>query len=173
MKKESQSVWKGCLLYIYKHVFKGTTRLKNPKKYSDDIEETNNTYNIPVVRSVLNIYIEISLEYDKEITIMCFSFLTGIDYMTIYGWGNDKWNQTPDTLYIYKTLLKLREESLSDKLVSGKATPVGILGILNHHYGWSQPGVSREEVKERKRTPQEIMLEYNGKRPELPEMPDE
>jgi hypothetical protein len=93
---------------------------------------------------------------------------------TINDWGFKRTvNQTSDAYQIYKILAQMREESLSDKLVSGKATPVGILGILNHHYGWSQPGVSREEVKERKRTPQEIMLEYNGKRPELPQIPDE
>ena len=29
MKNESQSVWNSCLRYIYKHVFKGTDKLKH------------------------------------------------------------------------------------------------------------------------------------------------
>ena len=37
-----------------------------------------------------------------------------------------------------------REESLSAKLVTGKQNPVGILGVLNRHYQWNMPGVSKE-----------------------------
>ena len=44
----------------------------------------------------------------------------------------------------YKKLCKEREESLSAKLVTGKQNPVGILGVLNRHYQWNMPGVSKE-----------------------------
>ena len=43
--------------------------------------------------------------------------------------------------------MKEREESLSNKLADGKQNPVGVIAILNKHYGWNMPGVSREAAK--------------------------
>lgn len=34
---------------------------------------------------------------------------------------------------------------MSAKLATAKRNPVGILAILNRHYGWNLPGVSREQ----------------------------
>jgi hypothetical protein len=36
----------------------------------------------------------------------------------------------------------MREESLSNKLADGKQNPVGVIAMLNRHYGWSSPYVS-------------------------------
>jgi hypothetical protein len=41
----------------------------------------------------------------------------------------------------------MREESLSNKLADGNKNPVGILAILNRHYQWNLPGVSKESAK--------------------------
>ena len=41
-----------------------------------------------------------------------------------------------------------REESLSNKLADGKQNPVGILAILNRHYQWNLPGVSKESARQ-------------------------
>ena len=40
---------------------------------------------------------------------------------------------------IYKKLHTERQESLSNKLADGKQNPVGVIAILNRHYGWSSP----------------------------------
>lgn len=56
---------------------------------------------------------------------------------------------TIHTSDIYKILSYERENSLSNKLVSGKVNPVGILGVLNHNFGWNLPGVSHE-ISDRK-----------------------
>ena len=32
-----------------------------------------------------------------------------------------------------------REESLSNKLADGKQNPVGVIAMLNRHYGWASP----------------------------------
>ena len=42
----------------------------------------------------------------------------------------------------------MREQSLSNKLADGKQNPVGILAILNRHYAWNLPGVSKENAKQ-------------------------
>ena len=40
---------------------------------------------------------------------------------------------------IYKKLHTERQESLSNKLADGKQNPVGVIAILNRHYGWASP----------------------------------
>ena len=42
-----------------------------------------------------------------------------------------------------------REESFSAKLATANKNPVGILAILNRHYQWNLPGVSKESSKQR------------------------
>ena len=74
---------------------------------------------------------------------MGFSNLTGIDTDSINIWREDT---APGSLglVIYKKLHDFREESLSNKLATGNKNPVGILAILNRHYSWNLPGVSKE-----------------------------
>ena len=45
---------------------------------------------------------------------------------------------------------------MSIKLVTGKQNPVGILGVLNRHYQWNLPGVSREQANKRSLTAAEL-----------------
>ena len=151
MKAESQSVWNSCLRYIYKHVFKGTDILKakdnihNPNEY---IPSNYNAYNYNLVLDVLDIYIhDMCMKYDKEVSIIGFSILTGIDQETIYNWGRNNNKLSSLSSEIYKKLRDFREESLSNKLVTGKQNPVGVLGVLNRHYQWNMPGVSRETTQ--------------------------
>jgi hypothetical protein len=85
--------------------------------------------------------------YNKEVSIIGFSNLTGIDTDTINDWGNNSNKLSTSCSVIYKKLSKMREESLSNKLADGKQNPVGILAILNRHYQWNLPGVSKESAK--------------------------
>ena len=41
---------------------------------------------------------------------------------------------------LFENVYKLRESSLTDKLVTGKQNPVGVIAILNHHYGYNGAG---------------------------------
>ena len=41
----------------------------------------------------------------------------------------------------------LREESLSAKLSTAGNKAMGILAMLNHHFQWNLPGVSRENTQ--------------------------
>lgn len=149
MKKESQSVWNGALRYIRKHVFNNRDVLKskdNINIYNNNIPSTFNAYNYDTVNSVCDIYIDLCFINDKEVSIVGFSNLTGIDSELIYNWGNENTKLSTTSFQIYKKLNQFREESLSNKLATGNKNPVGVLAILNRHYAWNMPGVSREQA---------------------------
>lgn len=127
-----QSRWNSVLMYIYQYAFKPVDTDK--RQYN---EHSNINYSdVELLQSICNIYINLCYEYSKEISILGFSKLTGINPDTIYTWGKDA-GLSRGTSEIYKNLNREREESLSVRLVSGKGNPVGILGILNRHYGWN------------------------------------
>ena len=146
MKKESQAVWNSCLRYIYKHVFKGKDLLKSKvlhNNINNNIPSNYNSYDCNIVMELVNIYIhDMCMKYDKEVSILGFSVLSGIDDSTIQLWKNEKSSQA--SFAIYKKLSQFREESLSNKLATGNKNPVGVLAILNRHYQWNLPGVSKE-----------------------------
>lgn len=145
-----QSVWNGALRYVCRYVFKNSNILKqsNNTVVNDNIIPSNfNAYNYDTVNDLLDYYIYLCLIYNKEISIMGFSNLSGIDTDTINDWGNNSTRLSTSSCVIYKKLQQMREESLSNKLADGKQNPVGILAILNRHYSWNLPGVSRENAK--------------------------
>lgn len=157
MRKEPQSRWNAALIYINKALF-GT----NKDKLIID-SRVSNAYNIDLINNICDVYITLCYEYDKEISIIGFSKLTGINQDTFYSWGNNETQVASGASEIYKKLNSEREESLSNKLISGGSNPMKILPALNRHYGWNmgQPrgadgtariSVSREEIEARAHT---------------------
>lgn len=158
MRKESQSRWNAALLYIYRYMFKDNRdSLLTPDRVS-------NAYDIDIINDICDIYINLCYEYEKEISIIGFSKLTGIDRDTIYSWRNKETRVSSKASDIYKKLNTENEESLSNMLISGRKNPVGILGALNRRHGWNmgQPrgagsetagiSYSREEIETRANT---------------------
>ena len=73
---------------------------------------------------------------------MGFSKLTKIPYTVIEDWNSNYNNNNRLSnagMNIYKKLITERQESLSNKLADGKQNPVGVIAILNRHYGWASP----------------------------------
>lgn len=158
MSKEPQSKWNAALIYIYKAVFKNNReRLKGPDK---------DTYNDKLINDICDIYIELCYEYDKEVSINGFCFLTGINTDTVYTWGSGERRLGSSCSEIYKKLIKNNEESLSDKLISGGLNPMKVLPALNRRHNWNMPGTSRQGGEEQ-RSIEEIQQRY--KVPELSE----
>lgn len=159
MRAQSQSVWNSALRYIYKHVFdndvlKQKNNIDNP---NSSMQSNYNAYDYKKVLEVLDIYIfDMCMRYDKEVSILGFSALTGIAESAIHEWGNGGLKLSPISQEVYKKLYYYREESLSNKLVTGKQNPVGVLGVLNRHYAWNLPGVSKERTSERALTAAEL-----------------
>jgi hypothetical protein len=96
-------------------------------------------YNYNIINQLLDYYIYLCSINNKEISIMGFSKLTGIDTDTINSWGNNENKLSSSCSVIYKKLSQMREESLSNKLADGKQNPVGVIAMLNRHYGWASP----------------------------------
>lgn len=152
MKKESQSVWNSCLMYIQRNVFGNRDLLKQSNNIynSNSIMDSNyNMYNYELLYDILEYYVYICNMYNKEISIMGFSKLTKIDTDTINSWGNNENKLSSKSSVIYKKLSQEREESLSNKLADGKQNPVGVIAILNRQYGWASPYTS-DSNKQRK-----------------------
>ena len=152
MKKEPQSVWNSCLRYIYKHVFKDKNILKQKQLYKTDdrVQYTNyNSYDYDLVLYVLEIYIyDMCMKYDKDVSIVGFSTLTDIDISTIKKWGNGSTKLSEASFAIYEKLKIFGEESLVNKLSTGKKHPVGPLAILNHCYQWNESADWREQTRQ-------------------------
>lgn len=152
MKKESQSVWNGALRYIRRHVFNNKDLLKEPNNIyntNNSIVSNYNMYNYELVNNICDIYIDLCFINDKEVSIIGFSNLTGIDNETINVWGNNDSKLSTLSFGIYKKLSQFREESLSNKLVTGNKNPVGVIAVLNRQYGWASPYTS-DSNKQRK-----------------------
>ena len=161
MRAMPQSVWNAALMYIKRHVFNNPGILKmskplnnyNNNSYDNQYSNLNrsncNAYDIDKVNVVCDYYIYMCMMYDKEVSINGFTFLTGISQECIYSWGNNTRELSNSGCEIYKKLNKYREESLSAKLATANKNPVGILAILNRHYAWNLPGVSKEQANKR------------------------
>ena len=139
----SQNQYNGLLRYICKKYIKPSNVLKIQGDFY-------NRYDISKVESLCNWYIDFSFENDKEISLTGFTYLSGISDSVIYEWESNAYGRydkaSSERSDIAKKLREARENSLSNKLLSGK-NPVGVLGILNHFYGWNMPGVRETREK--------------------------
>ena len=149
MTKEPQSRWNAALMYINKYVFSDKSILKLNKNINRNntnciMDNNFNMYDYDKVEYILYIYYYLCAMYDKECSITGFSLLTGINRDTILDWGNSERKLSTKSFDIAQKLRLFREESLSNKLATGNKNPVGILAILNRHFAWNLPGVSRE-----------------------------
>lgn len=146
MKTEPQMIWNSCLRYIYNHVFKPNKQLLKSKIIVDAPNGgyTNcNAYDYDLIMQLADFYAyDLCMKYNKEVSIIGFSALTGIEPETIKQWGNDNNKISRAGFYVYKKLCSMREESLSNKLADGKQNPVGVIAILNRQFGWASPYTS-------------------------------
>lgn len=153
MAEQSQSVWNAALMYIKKHVFNDKRILKSSKpldgyvnnnynNYHSKLNNSNcNAYDYDKVNKICDYYIYLCMLYNKEVSAIGFSLLTGIDNITISAWKNGDRKLSKTSKEIGEKIYSFREESLSNKLATANKNPVGILAILNRHYQWNMPGV--------------------------------
>lgn len=184
MEKESQNKWSAAMRYVGQHVFKGTQKLKEkPTIVREGFSgvTNDNAYDLDKVNALVDYYINLCYEYDKEVSMNGFSFISGIpqEILTVWsgvyteGYGNIR--KTGEAgLRIVRKLKSNNEESLSGMLISGgKRSPVGILGALNRKHGWNmgQPiEIQRNGLPNR--TAADIAEEHRIASTEVPELPD-
>lgn len=153
MSKETQNKWNACLLYINKYVFKND----RDKLYYPD---NRDTYNSELINDICDIYINLCYEYDKEVSILGFSKLTGINPDTVYSWGAGEVRLGSSSSEIYKKLNLENEESLSGKLISGGLNPMKILPALNRRHNWNMGQPRGVDGAIQHRTPEQIAADY-------------
>lgn len=138
-----QSVWNGALRYVYNHVFRNNPDIlkshENVVVNNNTIPSNYNSYNYDLVNQLVDYYIYLCQVNNKEVSIIGFSNLSGIYHETIMLWGNNQGKLSTLSFEIHKKLVTMREESLSNKLADGKQNPVGVIAMLNRHYGWASP----------------------------------
>ena len=102
--------------------------------------------------------------YDKEVSVIGFCNLTGISQDCIYAWANNARELSTSGNEVYKKLSQFREESLSNKLVTGNKNPVGVIAVLNRQYGWASPYTSDSNKRRKSISAEEIrqLLPQNG-----------
>ena len=170
--KIDQSRWNSVLLYVYKQVFKPTP--DNNPNYRYNGKSNIDYSDKELLNSICDIYINFCYEYSKEVSIMGFSKLTGINVDTIYEWLNGDTVERGSS-EVAKKLNAEREESLSVRLVSGKGNPVGILGILNRHYGWNMGQPRGQEQRQTAPSIPDMARKYGveqADRRQLPQFPE-
>lgn len=173
-----QSVWNGALRYIYNHVFKNNSDLlKSHDLYNinnNNIPSNCNMYNYDLLLELVDYYIyNMCMVNNKEVSILGFITLTGIDESIIYDWGNNNNKLSSTAPKIYKKLTQMREESLSNKLVDGKQNPVGTIAVLNRQFGWASPYTSDANRQKQSLTAAELPQLGQGKPPAITENPIE
>lgn len=148
----SQSLWNGALIYVRQHVFSDKSILKSTKPlenyYNNNLDgniyylnqSTCNAYDIDIVNNICDYYIYLCYIYEKEISIVGFCKLTGINPDTVHDWGKGINKLSTSGCDIYKKLVTEREESLVAKLANMKH-PTAIAILLNKHFGYNIPGV--------------------------------
>ena len=150
----SQNRFNALLYFLYQNVFKNAD-LKSKDIYNTGLFDNcnYNAYNIPLIESLVDVYINLCDNFDKIVNVEGFCRLVGVDRETVYDWsrveGKKASGRTSD---IAKKLIAERERTLSDRLASGNKNPVGVLGCLNHWHNWAGVG----NMEERK--PQTVRL---------------
>lgn len=142
LKKESQSVWNAALMYVHNNVFNIPNILKSKKileNKTSKIKTNYNAYDYDLVNNICDVYIYHCMMNDKEVSLTGFSLLTGIALYTLMTWRDEGTKLSPASYEIGKKLQDYCEESLANKLATGKQNPVGVIAILNRRYGWASP----------------------------------
>lgn len=159
----SQGRWNSVLLYIHKHVF-----ALRPGDIKYNNRKSNLDYNDhDLIMGICEYYINLCYEYDKEISQMGFSNLTGISRETLNSWGKEEYRayeyydssgnvikDVPSWILqhqgeeytkrlgssysdIFKKLDENHEESLRNKQIR---TNIGPTVLLNHDKQYNMPG---------------------------------
>lgn len=166
----TQNEWTAALIDVCDSVFRGTGKLRAENYDNNNLMyggvSNNNAYDLDKVNKVFKYYCKLCYKYNKEISISGFSKLTGISKSCFYGWaGNEGYSKglmdraSKAGVDLLKNIDEENEESLSQLLISGKRSPVAILGALNRKHGWnmgqpqtaeqgSRPAISQEDIKQ-------------------------
>lgn len=169
IKKESMFTWNSILLFIGKNVFKNKNRDANSLSNRDKSVLDYN--NIDLIDELVDYYINLCYMYSKEVSIMGFSKFSNIDRSTLISWNsNDTRKSNKKYSLVVQKLLIEREESLQNALFQPHHNVVGVIAMLNHHYGYNQTTNNLLGESEQQKPVEQIKQDYADYK-ELPTMP--
>lgn len=139
--KATQSQFNGYLIYCKEHILTNIdTKSKDREPITNNTGYTNhNRMNYELLdRIVDQIYIPLCMNYSKEASINGFCFLTGLKPDSVMEWKHN--DVTSPSYNLYKKIVNMNEETLSDIIVSGRCNPMGALAKLNRYHTWNGAG---------------------------------
>lgn len=113
-----------CFRYIYKQLFKPSTKQISNKQSLIDYN------NADLLLVLADKFLEICQAFNKSLGLMSFSFMTGIDYKSIYNWMSpegEKLNRKR-----FQVLKYIQEGHKAAQVGLLNDTPVGALAVANN-----------------------------------------
>lgn len=145
MRKEPQNIFRAALKYIQFNVFHNTENLKQKIDTWDNFVPYKGRFNFRFLLDIYNIYENLCLVNNKEVSLIDYSFFTGIKYAKLLDW-NGKYNKgvlselSPDCNYLIENIRSTKEATIEG---NGKADLI-TMAKLNHYYDWNVQGIKSD-----------------------------
>lgn len=145
MRKEPQNIFRAALKYIQFNVFHNTDNLKQKIDTWDNFVPYKGRFNFRFLLDIYNIYENLCLVNNKEVSLIDYSFFTGIKYAKLIDW-NGKYNKgvlselSPDCNYLIENIRSTKEATIEG---NGKADLI-TMAKLNHYYDWNVQGIKSD-----------------------------
>ena len=134
--------WKALLEEVGAILWSNRDILKKVHPISPNLHKIYDLYKI---NKVCDIYIHLSKKYNKLVSVISFSCLLYMDCTNLYSLLNDSQHLQGGEEFntirkqIYKKIYINREENIKDKCFE-VSSPVGVIALANHEYGWNGNG---------------------------------
>lgn len=145
MRKEPQNIFRAALKYIQFNVFHNTENLKQKIDTWDNFVPYKGRFNFRFLLDIYNIYENLCLVNNKEVSLIDYSFFTGIKYGKLIDW-NGKYNKgvlselSPDCNHLIENIRSTKEATIEG---NGKADLI-TMAKLNHYYDWNVQGIKSD-----------------------------
>ena len=146
MRKEPQNIFRAALKYIQFNIFHNKDNLKKKIDSWDNFIEYKGRYNFRFLLDIYNIYENLCLINNKEVSLLDYSYFSGVPYDKITNW-NYKLKKgvleelSPDCNQLLKKILTTKEASIEG---NGKADLI-TMAKLNHYYDWNVQGIKSDK----------------------------
>lgn len=107
---------------VYNALFKPNKALYNNQNSLIDYD------NIDFLNVLVNAFIDVCSSLNKSLGIMSFSYMSGIDYTTLYRWGHEE-KTNPER---YKIIKRIQDTHKAAQISLLNDSPVGALAVANN-----------------------------------------
>lgn len=157
MRKEPQNIFRAALKYIQFNIFHNKDNLKRKIDDWDNFVEYKGRYNFRYLLDVYNIYENLCLVNNKEISLIDYSYYTGIPYGKLIDW-DCKYNKgvldelSHDCNSLLQNIKNAKEATIEG---NGKADLI-TMAKLNHYYDWNVQGIKSDKNETKALTVSEL-----------------